>query len=648
MMKRKAVKRIMAIFIVAITIIINSNIIAEANNDGQKTFDIMFMHDVHSHLESFNTIIDGKDANIGGLARIKTLINQQKEKNPNTLVVDGGDFSMGTLYQTLFESDASELRMLGEIGVEVTTFGNHEYDYRSKGLYNMLESAKNSGEALPQIVVSNIDKSVTNEGAELLMKGMDDYGVEEYTIIKKGDVKIAVFGIFGKDALKCAPTCELGFVDPIESAKETVKKIKENEEPDMIVCLSHSGVNENVDKSEDEQLAMKVPDIDVIISAHSHTESKEAKIHGNTIVVSCGEYGKNLGSLSLKQKEDGRWELENYELIRIDNSIEEDTATKEKIDYFGELIDEKYLSKYGYTKDEIVGNSLWSFNPLKDMSYIHEEMQLGNILADSYIYTVSQINGKDGEKPDVAIVPSGIIRETIVTGNISVNDIFNIFPLGIGKDKTVGYPLINVYLTGSELKTLCEVDASVSDLMKTARLFMSGLSFEFNPNRLILNKVTDTYITDLDGNRTELEDDKLYSVLSDLYSAQMLSSVTDMSKGILKIQPKFKDGTIIETQDDFENCIVYDGENELKLWDAVARYISSFDKDNNGISQISEYYKTTHDRKIVNDSKSIKSLLEKPNKIAIALVVIIIVFIILIVVIVRIVIKVMKKRKIKQ
>lgn len=47
--------------------------------------------------------------------------------------------------------------MLGYMGCDVTTLGNHEFDYRSKGLANMLNSAAESGDDLPAMVVCNVD-----------------------------------------------------------------------------------------------------------------------------------------------------------------------------------------------------------------------------------------------------------------------------------------------------------------------------------------------------------------------------------------------------------------------------------------------------------------------------------------------------------
>ena len=118
-----------------------SGSVKAADQTDLKTIDIMFVHDTHSHLNSFSTVVDEKQEMIGGFARIKTLIDEQKEKDPDTLVVDGGDSSMGTLVQTVFETQAAEIRMLGALGCEATTLGNHEFDYRSKGLAKMLETA---------------------------------------------------------------------------------------------------------------------------------------------------------------------------------------------------------------------------------------------------------------------------------------------------------------------------------------------------------------------------------------------------------------------------------------------------------------------------------------------------------------------------
>lgn len=624
---------------------------AAAAEAAGKTLDVVFTHDTHSHLNSFSTVIDGESTEVGGFARIKTVIDEQKAENPDTLVVDGGDFSMGTLVQTVYEDEAAELRMLGAIGCEVTTFGNHEFDYRSSGLAQMLKSAAESGDVLPELVVCNVDWDAMeaaglNDGQQQIQSGFEEYGVKDYVVLQKGDVNVAVTGVFGVDALACAPTCELLFRDPVEAVKETVAEIKANEDVDMIVCVSHSGTWEDESKSEDEILAKSVPDLDLIISGHTHTELAEPIVHGDTYIVSTGEYGKKIGKLSMTQKSDGRWEMTDYKLVPILSTITADGATQEKIDGFMEAVDTGYLADFGYTKDEVLATNNVQFSTLHDLEYEHTEHNLGDLMSDAYVYAVENTDDFDGVPVDVAVVPSGTVRDTYTAGNITVEQVFNSFSLGIGPDGVPGYPLISVYLTGKELRTAAEIDASVSDYMTTARLYMSGLHFTYNPNRMILNKVTDIYLTDENGSRVELEDDKLYRVVADLYSGQMLSAVTDMSHGLLSLVPKYADGTPIE---DFEDVIVMEGDRELKAWDSIARYMQSFeDTDGDGIANVPSYYSQMHDRKVVDESRSLGDLVKSPNKYAAMIIAVILIVIILVVLLIVLVVKLIKRIRIRK
>ena len=609
--------------------------------------DIVFTHDTHSHLNTFTTMVDGLETELGGFARMNTLIEAQRAQNPDTLVIDGGDFSMGTLIQTVFETQAAELRMLGYLGCDVTTLGNHEFDYRSKGLANMLTSAQASGDAVPAMVVCNVDWDTMEadgltEGQQRLKDAFAAYGVSDYTVLEKGDVDIAVVGVFGKDALACAPTCELKFEDPIEAVKQTVADIKANEDVDMIVCVSHSGTWEDESKSEDELLAKAVPDLDLILSGHTHTEIEKPIQHGSTYVVSCGEYGKNLGELTLTQQADGRWAMSAYELIPITSDIAVHAATQQTIDSFMDTVDTDYLARFGYTKDQVLAENDIVFSTQKDLENIHEEHNLGDIIADAYVYAVENAADYDGVPVDLAVVPSGTVRDTYARGDITVEQVFNSFSLGIGADGVPGYPLISVYLTGREIRTAAEIDASVSDFMTTARLYCSGLNFTYNPHRLLLNRVTDVCLED-DGQRVALEDDKLYRIVADLYSGQMLSAVTDMSYGILAIVPKYAEGTPIT---DFEDVIITENGRELKAWDSIARYMASFaDTDGDGIANVPAYYSTTHGRKLVDTSRSPLALLKNPNKFTAVYAGLLAVAVLLIVLVVLLIRKLVKKAR---
>lgn len=584
-----------------------------AGGQEAKTVDILFTSDVHSHLDSFETLFQGEQENIGGFARMKTLIDEQKKKNPNTLYVDGGDFSMGTLVQTVYEDQAAELRMLGMLGCEATTLGNHEFDYRSEGLANMLRAAKNSGDPIPSLLVCNVKWDEPDAEQEMLREAFDAYGAEPYRMIEKGDVRIALIGVFGKDALACAPTCALEFTDPVEAVKETVEEIEEKEDADMIICLSHSCITENPKTSEDEILAKEVPQLDLIVSGHTHTSLNEYIVHGDTYIVACGEYAEQLGCASMEQKSNGRWQMKEYGLRPLTSDIVPDRAVQEKIDVFMESVDSAYLAQYGYTRDQVLAKNEIVFSQMQDLYDEHTEQNLGSIMADAYLYGARNAKGQEGKRFDLAVVPSGTIRDTYTMGDITVEDVFRSFSLGIGPDGVPGYPLINVYLTGEELKTAAEIDASVSDFMTSARLFMSGLHFTYNPNRLILNRMTEILLVDENGEKEELEDDRLYSVVADLYSGQMLAEVTSMSYGLLSLVPKDAQGNPIEN---FEDAIIYDGDQEMKAWVSIARYMQSFPKNAEGVSAVPHTYGADHGRKVVDNSKNIVDLMKNPNKYA--------------------------------
>lgn len=578
--------------------------------------DVLFLHDTHSHINSFSTVEEGTSQVLGGFAKLKTLIDEKKEENPETILLDAGDFSMGTLTQILFEEEASELRMLGALGMDAVTLGNHEFDYQAEGLAGMMNRAVESGDALPAVVMSNVDwegmeAAGLTEDQQLLYDAFQNYGVKEYLMLEQNGVKIAVTGSFGEDCLDCAPTCCLLFENPVEAMKETVAYIQEHEDADMIVCVSHGGTWANEDISEDEILAKNVPELDLIISGHTHTKLEEPIVHGDTYIVSAYEYGKFLGSLSMSRKENGRWAMDEYELIPVDESVQPDAEIQAQVDSWMGMVEGKYLDQFGLTKDQVLAVNDIVFPPSAELSDFHTEMNLGSIIADAYTYAAENI--ADESKPvDIAIAPAGTIRETYGIGPITVENVFNSFCLGMGPDGNTGYPMISVYLTGAELKIVAEIDASISDLMSSARLYSDGLYWHYNPNRMILNKVTDVFLVNGNEERAELENDKLYRVVTDFYSSQMLGSITDLSYGLLSIVPKHEDGTPIEN---YEDAIVKVDGKELKCWVAIAKYMESFeDTDGDGIGNVPEKYGTLEGRKVVEDSKNPIDLLKNPNK----------------------------------
>lgn len=651
-------------FIISVAILsagIISNIFAiESKDDKNKSSEItiLFTHDMHSHLDVETYFENGIKKERRGLAKIKSVKDEKLKENKATFLLDAGDFAMGTPFQVIFRERASELKSMAEVGFDVTTLGNHEFDYRAQGLTSMLKEASRYEKEkkaeievlkerykynryflannikefnLPSLVVSNVnwDKSLDNtengKKAKELKETLDDYGAKDYVVVEKEGVKIAVFGLMGDNAIETAPMAQVDFDNYIERAKEITKRIKEKEEVDLIVCLSHSGTNpDDTSKSEDEKLAKEVSDINLIISGHSHTLLKEPIKIGNTVIASCGQYNDNIGIVKYK-KDKEEFDFDSYEILPLDEKITNDTVVYNYVKSFSKEIDELYFKRYGMSYEDVISSSDVDFTPVATLGKEQGEDTLGNLIADSYIYSANKTLKEGDEKFDVALVPAGTIRASISEGDITVADAFNISSLGVGKDELVGYPLVDVYLTGKELKNLAEVDATISDDKNEARMYFSGFGYNINQKRLFLNRATDFRLLDMSGKEiADIDNSKLYRVVGGLYSAQMLGIVKDNSFGLLSIEPKDKEGNVIE---DFESRILKDSNgNEIKEWYAVADYLKSEYADG-----ISVKYKELQGRKVINNTYNPIQLLKQPNHIAIMLLGIILIPIVIIV-----------------
>ena len=186
---------------------------------------------------------------------------------------------------------------------------------------------------------------------------MEELDAGEYAVIERGGVKIAVFGIFGKEADDYAPESGTYFRDPIEAAADVVDDIQSHEKVDLVVCLSHSGTNaEDPEESEDELLAENVDGIDLIISGHTHTELQEPIMIGDTVIASVGQYNDNIGTLTFTWQE-GEYRLDRYGLTALDKAIKNDAAAEKKVDAFKSLVDKEYFSSFGYSWDQVLAEN---------------------------------------------------------------------------------------------------------------------------------------------------------------------------------------------------------------------------------------------------------------------------------------------------
>ncbi len=587
---------------------------------------ILFTHDLHSHFLPQSTAEGGES---GGYARLKTVIDRERAVNPDALLVDGGDFSIGSLIQTLYTTQAAELRTMGAMGYDAVTIGNHEFDHKGTGFAEMLNSAKAAQQAavellrvdarpledmdaykerfgpvtpvLPMLLEANYAPADDNPDRAFIRSAMENYGVTDCMTLERGGVTYGLFGLMGVDSDECAPTSGFTRTDAAKAAKRCVETLK-GEGAEIIVCLSHSGTGDSLASSEDEELAKAVDGIDVIVSGHTHSTLAEPLVVNDTYIVSSGPYCQNLGSLTFSWDDGGEKRLLDYRLIPIDETVAEDPEIAGLVEQWKDMVGETYLARYGLTYDEVLTHT--DYDLTTPASAVQENNGLGTLVSDAFLWADRTLNAAYADSPHtVSVTADGVLRANLPAGDLTAAMAFDVLSMGVGEDGTSGFPLVAVYLTGKELKAAMEVDASVTPIMPAAQLYMSGAKYAFNTKRMFFNRVYDAALTDVTfdesgtENAYEIDDNALYRVVTGMYSAQMLGTVKSKSMGLLSLEPKQADGTPVT---DFADCILYDANgNELKEWYALAAYLEQFGEDGlpdryadpaNGCKQVSDSF----------------------------------------------------------
>jgi 2',3'-cyclic-nucleotide 2'-phosphodiesterase (5'-nucleotidase family) len=555
-----------------------------------KTLAIVFTHDMHSNFLPQRVSENGIQREIGGYARLDTLIEQQRQAHPgDLLVLDAGDFSMGTLFHTAFETQADDLRMLGRMGYDVTTLGNHEFDFHSQGLARMLNTALASGDRLPELVVSNMS---VDPAVQDLVEALKNYPAKEYTVLDRGGLRIGIFGLMGKQAAEdIAFAPEVTFTDPLEAARSMVSLLKDQEKVDVIIALSHAGTQPDPDISEDMILASQVEGIDVIISGHTHTLLKEPIHIGQTWIVSSGDYGKYLGDIELDFSQPGGSSLVKYAVLPVTSDLLQDPEIASVISADQAEVEKDFLQPYGLTMNQAVADLSYDMDSLETIFANPGETGLGNLIADAFLDAARRAAPE--QPADLAIEPIGVIRSSLVAGQISVSNIFNVLSLGLGPDGKAGFPLVAFYLNPEEIRQTLEVETTLSALNSDYHLQVSGLRFTWNPHRMPLDRVTSVEIQQPDGSFQPLQEGRLYKAVLNYYTAASIGLVSSKSYGILSITPKGENGQPLA---DIRQAII-DGDpdapgvQEIKEWAALYEFIRAFpDANGNGLPDIPNGY----------------------------------------------------------
>ena len=302
----------------------------------------------------------------------------------------------------------------------------------------------------------------------------------------------------------------------------------------------------------------------------------------------------------------GEMALTDYELIPVDGNVEDDMEIAVLVEAYKGKVEQDYLSRYGMTFDKVLTRNPYVFDTVDQVYATQHESTLANVFSDAYKWAAEQA---DGVPVDIALTAAGVIRESLPTGDVTVSDVFNAASLGVGTEGE----LVSVYVTGKDLKNVMEVDATVQPLMRAAQLFCSGVEYSFNTNRMFFNKVDSAFLRRNDGTLEEIQDDKLYRLVTGMYCGEMLGAVESTSYGLLTVTPRDAEGNVLELED-LSRYVVRDAKgNPVKEWYAIASYLEQMG------GEMDEQYSQPDGRKVVYSSLNPVKLLKNANKFTVLL-----------------------------
>ena len=354
---------------------------------------------------------------ITGYACIAALKTDYESRGAEVILVDAGDYSQGTTNVSITKG-ADAVAMMNAAGYDVVTIGNHEFDYGYEQLMDNMSKAEF------KVVCADVFDA---DGTTIFDAN--------YTYTTKSGVKVGFFGLETPEAqTKANPALIKGLTFAIDDLwAVSQKQIDALADADVVICLSHLGVDNETKPYTSYDLWNNTKGIDMIIDGHSHTVM--TKGDKNEPIQSTGTAFANIGVIVI---DDASKKIESNELVAVTDTMAKDEAVAAAAEKIIDRVKAEYDVKFAVSKVELNGAKAPNGN--RD-----SETNNGDLITDAMVWQVLQ--NKDGltvnEDHVVAITNGGGIRAAIKPGDVTKNDINTVLPFG----NTVAV----VYVTGAEL-----------------------------------------------------------------------------------------------------------------------------------------------------------------------------------------------------
>jgi 5'-nucleotidase len=450
--------------------------VQETKAEGDWPLTIIHTNDAHSHLTA-----DYKGRY--GAAKIAYMADQVRSAYDNVLFLDAGDYTMGTVFFTVFEG-AADRDVMNMMDYDAMTLGNHEFDKGNAGMLKFLNGLETP------VVNANVDFSEYPE--------VDGY-IQPYLIRRMDGRSVGIIGAtLPETPTISSPAEKVVFRDVVRAVQPVVDEL-EARGIDIIILLSHNGF------MNDQEIAAELDGVDVIVGGHSHTELLgtdypnvvQSVSDDPVIIVQAAEYNKYLGNLTVLFDEEGIPVSWWGAPVKMTASIPSDPEVQAYIADKNEELAPFTGKVLGSVKTELVRSRT-------------EESNIGNLIADAMLDAV-----KD-QGVQIALTNAGGIRADVGTGEITMQGLMEVLPFG---------NLVATFeIKGSDLWQVFEHGVSQYEEGAGRFLQMAGVKIVWDPSAPAFDyatqsggRVTKVSVSDSMGGWKPLDDNAIYKVAANNY-----------------------------------------------------------------------------------------------------------------------------------
>lgn len=576
----------------------------DTNGYTEKSYSVTLLQttDMHSRASgagpflSYSPMSTGGDETVlGGFARLAAKINEIRNAKTDSgsvvLLVDSGDYNMGTVYDFLWHTNPAAFQFIQAMEYDLITLGNHEFDYGPAKLAIMINAAQGEGFNVPIVASNTIFDGVTGTADDDLEDLLADSKIVP-TFVKTlpNGLKIGFIGLMGSSANTDSPNAppvtfryDYAGVDKAY-VQGIVDHLRNDLGANVVIALSHSGIKPEEDPvaGDDVTLAENITGIDIIASGHDHDMTPTIIDVSNTDtpanithIICAGAYTTNLAQLDFTVTEYGVTGL-----VLTNHSIDNTILGDADINTMVLAMDDAINAISGIPDITDVAATMGDFDLIGDI----DENGLGNLLADAMRYA-----GTSGDELTIGAFARGVTRDRFLANQqITFADLFAMVPLGIttAEDQTnfyPGYPLLKVYLTGTEIWDVCKFDSLIMTFNLYTQNFVHLSGIQYTAAGGVVSSVK-RYAPDdwkcIIPTSDVLQNDTLYPVILDSYVMAMIISPSIQSLlgnlGV-SVHPKLIGGTEITSGNMLEARLDKDGGTagvqEEYAWSALLGYM---------------------------------------------------------------------------